>query len=85
VCLGSTNVAGGPRARRRRSRANGAQRHHPRTSSRHDAVVAETGPLIDLHDLVGGHDCLHPDASGHDDIATAFDAVIDAAEVIQPG
>jgi len=51
----------------------------------HDAVVAETGPLIDLHDLVGGRDCLHPDMSGHDDIATAFDVVIDAAEVIQPG
>jgi lysophospholipase L1-like esterase len=51
----------------------------------HDAVVAEPGPLIDLHDLVGGHDCLHPDTSGHDDIAAAFDVVIDAEEVIQPG
>ena len=51
----------------------------------HDAVVAETGPLIDVHDLVGGRDCLHPDTSGHDDIAAAFDVVIDAKEVIQPG
>ena len=50
----------------------------------HDAVVAETGPLIDVHDLVGGRDCLHPDTSGHDDIAAAFDAVIDASEVIRP-
>lgn len=40
----------------------------------HDAVVAETGPLIDDEDLVG--DCLHPNNSGHDDIADAFDAVI---------
>ena len=51
----------------------------------HDVVVAETGPLIDVHDLVGGRDCLHPDTSGHDDIAAAFDAVIDAKEVIRPG
>jgi len=51
----------------------------------HDAVVAETAPLIDLHELVGGRDCLHPDASGHDDIATAFDVVIEAKKVIQPG
>ena len=51
----------------------------------HDAVVADTGPLIDVHDLVGGRDCLHPDTSGHDDIAAAFNAVIDAEEVIRPG
>ncbi len=51
----------------------------------HDAVVAETGPLIDVHDLVGGRDCLHPDTSGHDDIAAAFNTVIDALEVIRPG
>jgi lysophospholipase L1-like esterase len=51
----------------------------------HDAVVAETGPLIDAHDLVGGRDCLHPDRSGHDDIAAAFDVLIAAKEVIRPG
>ena len=51
----------------------------------HHAVVAETGPLIQVHDLVGGRDCLHPDTSGHDDIAAAFDVVIDASEVIRPG
>jgi lysophospholipase L1-like esterase len=51
----------------------------------HDAVVAETGQLIGVHDLVGGRDCLHPDASGHDDIAAAFDVVIDATETIRPG
>ena len=51
----------------------------------HDAVVAETGPLIDIRDLVGGRDCLHPDTSGHDDIAAAFNAVVDAEEVIPPG
>jgi lysophospholipase L1-like esterase len=45
----------------------------------YDAVVAETGPLsrlIGVDDLVGGTDCLHPDNSGHDKIADAFDAVI---------
>ena len=51
----------------------------------HDAVVAETGPVIQVHDLVGGRDCLHPDTSGHDDIAAAFDVEIDATEVIRPG
>ncbi|HEY5978250.1 MAG TPA: GDSL-type esterase/lipase family protein [Microlunatus sp.] len=50
----------------------------------HDAVVAETGPIIDVHDLVGGRDCLHPDTSGHDDIAAAFDVVINPSEVIRP-
>ncbi len=50
----------------------------------HNAVVAETGPLIDVHDLVGGRDCLHPNTSGHHDIGAAFDVVIDAKEVIRP-
>jgi len=50
----------------------------------HDAVVAETGLEIDADDLVGGRDCLHPNTSGHDNIAAAFDAVIDASEVIRP-
>jgi lysophospholipase L1-like esterase len=45
------------------------------------AVVAETAPLIGVDDLVGGTDCLHPDNSGHDDIADAFAAVIDIPEV----
>jgi lysophospholipase L1-like esterase len=51
----------------------------------HGVVVAEPGALIDVDDLVGGPDCLHPDASGHDDIAAAFDAVIEASQVIRPG
>jgi lysophospholipase L1-like esterase len=50
----------------------------------HDAVVAETAPLIGVEDLVGGTDCLHPDNSGHDDIADAFAAVIDIPEVAGP-
>ena len=50
----------------------------------HGAVVAETAPVIDLDDLVGGTDCLHPDNSGHDDIADAFAAVIDIPEVTGP-
>jgi lysophospholipase L1-like esterase len=46
------------------------------------AVVAETGDLIGEKDLFG--DCLHPDNSGHDDIAGAFAAVIDIPEVTGP-
>lgn len=56
-----------------------------RQAAAHDAVVAETGPLIDIHDLVGGPDCLHPNSAGHDDIAAAFHAVIDASEISRPG
>lgn len=48
------------------------------------AVVAETASLIGVDDLVGGTDCLHPDNSGHDDIAAAFAAVIDVAGVVGP-
>jgi lysophospholipase L1-like esterase len=48
----------------------------------HGAVVAETGPLIGAQDLVG--DCLHPNNSGHDDIAGAFAAVIDIPEITGP-
>lgn len=55
-----------------------------RQAAAHNAVVAETGNLIDTHDLVGGPDCLHPNTSGHDDIAAAFDIVIDARKVIDP-
>ena len=49
-----------------------------------DAVVAETAPLIGVDDLVGGTDCLHPNNSGHDDIAAAFAAVIDVASIVGP-
>ena len=49
-----------------------------------DAVVAETAPLIGVDDLVGGTDCLHPNNSGHDDIASAFAEVIDIAGVVGP-
>jgi lysophospholipase L1-like esterase len=50
----------------------------------HGAVVAETAALIGPEDLVGGTDCLHPDNSGHADIAAAFAAVIDADRVVGP-
>ena len=50
----------------------------------HGAVVAETAPLIGPEDLVGGNDCLHPDNSGHADIAAAFAGVIDADLVNGP-
>jgi hypothetical protein len=49
-----------------------------------DAVVAETAPLIGVDDLVGGTDCQHPNNSGHDDIASAFAAVIDVASIVGP-
>ena len=51
----------------------------------HGAVVAETGPVIGPNDLVGGRDCLHPDNSGHQDIADAFAAVIDTKAITTPG
>jgi len=50
----------------------------------YDVVVAETAPLIGLDDLVGGTDCLHPDDSGHADIAAAFVAAIDVGAVVGP-
>lgn len=50
----------------------------------HGAVIAETSALIGPEDLVGGTDCLHPDNSGHADIAGAFAAVIDADRVVGP-
>jgi hypothetical protein len=43
------------------------------------AVVVETAALIGPEDLVGGTDCLHPDDSGHADIAAAFAAAIGTA------
>lgn len=36
------------------------------------AVVAETFGALDVDDLVGGEDCLHPDDSGHAKVAGAF-------------
>ena len=54
------------------------------TAEANGAVVAETAALIGPEDLVGGTDCLHPDNSGHADIATAFAAVIDADRVVGP-
>lgn len=48
------------------------------------AEVVETAPLITVEDLVGGTDCLHPDNSGHADIAAAFAAGIDARAVTSP-
>jgi lysophospholipase L1-like esterase len=50
----------------------------------HGAVVAETAALVGPEDLVGGTDCLHPDNSGHADIAAAFAAAIDADRVTGP-
>lgn len=35
-------------------------------------TVVETGALLDSDDFVGGEDCLHPDDSGHRQIARAF-------------
>jgi lysophospholipase L1-like esterase len=43
------------------------------------AVVVETAALIGPEDLVGGTDCLHPDDSGHADIAAAFAAAVGTA------
>jgi lysophospholipase L1-like esterase len=54
------------------------------SAAAHGAVVAETAALIGPEDLVGGTDCLHPDNSGHADIAAAFAAVIDADRVVGP-
>lgn len=48
------------------------------------AVVAETAALIGPEDLVGGTDCLHPDNSGHADIAAAFAAAVDPDRVAGP-
>jgi lysophospholipase L1-like esterase len=54
------------------------------TAAAHDAVVAETEPVIENADLVGGADCLHPNTAGHQDIAGVFADVIDAEAVIGP-
>jgi lysophospholipase L1-like esterase len=50
---------------------------------RHGVVVVETAGVIGVEDLVGGEDCLHPDDSGHADIAAAFAEAV-TAEVIGP-
>ena len=52
------------------------------TAAAYGATVAETAPLITTEDLVGGADCLHPDDSGHQDIADAFVAVLDVRAVV---
>jgi lysophospholipase L1-like esterase len=54
------------------------------TEAAHDAVVAETEPVIENADLVGGADCLHPNTAGHQDIAGVFADVIDPKAVIGP-
>jgi lysophospholipase L1-like esterase len=54
------------------------------SAAAHGALVAETAALIGPEDLVGGTDCLHPDDSGHADIAAAFAAVVDAERVAGP-
>ena len=41
-------------------------------SVRHGATVADTYGLLGAGDFVGGTDCLHPDADGHEKIADAF-------------
>jgi lysophospholipase L1-like esterase len=46
------------------------------------AAVAETGPLIGVSDLTG--DCLHPDNSGHEKIADAFQTVLDVDSIVGP-
>jgi len=46
-------------------------------AARYGAVVAETARVIGADDLVGGTDCLHPDDSGHADIAASFARAID--------
>jgi lysophospholipase L1-like esterase len=53
------------------------------SAARHGAVVVETAAVVGPDDLVGGTDCLHPDDSGHADIAAAFAEAV-AAEVIGP-
>jgi lysophospholipase L1-like esterase len=50
----------------------------------HDAVVVETAPVIQNTDLVGGTDCLHPNNSGHHDIADAFANAINVSAVVGP-
>jgi lysophospholipase L1-like esterase len=47
-------------------------------AARYGAVVAEPASLIANTDLLGGFDCLHPNDSGHADIATAFQRAIEA-------
>jgi lysophospholipase L1-like esterase len=53
-------------------------------AAQYGAEVAETAPVIGIEDLVGGTDCLHPDNSGHADIAAAFADVVDVHAVIGP-
>ncbi len=43
----------------------------------HGATVVETGRLLDTSDFVGGLDCIHPNAAGHEKLASAFAAALD--------
>ncbi|NMR19725.1 GDSL-type esterase/lipase family protein [Cellulomonas fimi] len=43
-------------------------------SAEHDAVVVDTFGLLGAGDFVGGNDCTHPNAAGHQVIADAFAA-----------
>jgi lysophospholipase L1-like esterase len=38
----------------------------------HGGVIVPTRDVVGPDDLVGGDDCLHPDATGHAKIAAAF-------------
>lgn len=49
-------------------------------SAQYGAVVADAyGQLEVQEDFVGGQDCLHPDASGHDELADVFASAFRAA------
>jgi len=41
-------------------------------AAENDVLVADTFGALSTEDLVGGADCLHPDASGHSVIAGVF-------------
>lgn len=53
-------------------------------AGQYGATVVETAPVIGAEDLVGGTDCLHPDTSGHADIAAAFAGAVDVRAVACP-
>lgn len=47
-----------------------------RVAERYDADVAEVFGQLDAADFVGGSDCLHPSATGHDKVTEAFLEII---------
>jgi len=47
-----------------------------RVAADYDAEVAEVFGLFDGADFVGGEDCLHPSATGHDKVTTAFSSIL---------